>query len=140
MTPSWASAYAQRVGPAWPVRMVSYLAWVVDILQDRRTSCQGGSILGGGCSVFPSTQGAGRWNWYLLGKALAQKVRPSSLPLLLQSAFPDAMQPVVSSTAVAFTGAHVIGLPATASAQLAGLGTSVRAVSGVREAGRFCQE
>lgn len=60
VTPSWASAHAQRVGPAWPVRTVSYLAWVVDILQDRRTSCQGGSILGGGCSVFPSTQAAGR--------------------------------------------------------------------------------
>lgn len=39
MTPSWASAHAQRVGLAWPVRMVSYLAWVVDILQARRMGC-----------------------------------------------------------------------------------------------------
>lgn len=90
-------------------------------------------------SVFPSTQGAGRLGWRLLGKALALKVRPSSLPLLLQSAFLDTMGPVVSSTAAALMGAHVTGLPATAAAQLAGLGTSVRAVSGVREAGRFCQ-
>lgn len=46
---------------------------------------------------------------------------------------------VAGSTAVALMGAHVTVLLATAAAQLAGLGTSVRAVSGVWEAGRFCQ-
>lgn len=46
---------------------------------------------------------------------------------------------VVGSTAVALMGAYVTGLPATAAAQLAGLGTSVRTVSEVWEAGRFCQ-
>lgn len=90
-------------------------------------------------SVFPSTQGEGRLGWCLLDKALVQKVRPSSLPTLSQSAFLDIMGLVVSSTAVALTGAHVTGLLATAAAQLAGLGTSVRSVSGVWEAGRFCQ-
>lgn len=77
--------------------------------------------------------------WCLLGRALAQKVRPSFLLQPLQSAFLDTMGLVAGSTAVALMGAHVTVLLATAAAQLAGLGTSVRAVSGVWEAGRFCQ-
>lgn len=56
-------------------------------LSGRRSSGQEDGLSRGGgqharsdCSVFPSTQGAGRWGWCLLGKALVQKVRPSSLP------------------------------------------------------------
>lgn len=49
------------------------------------------------------------------------------------------MELVVSSAAVALMEAYVTGSQATASAQLAGLGTSVRAVSGFWEAGRFYQ-
>jgi hypothetical protein len=46
VTPSWASARAQRVGPAWPVRTVSSLTWVEDILWARRMGYGGDSILG----------------------------------------------------------------------------------------------
>lgn len=73
------------------------------------------------------------------GQGSRTQSEPLILPLLLQSAFLDTMELAVSSAAVALTGAHVTGLQATASAQLAGLGTSVRAVSGFWEAGRFCQ-
>lgn len=135
VTLSWASAHAQRVGPAWPVRMVSCLAWVVDILQARRMGCRGVAVVS---SLLPKVEES--WagvSW--AEPSLAQKVRPSFLPLPLQSAFLDTMGLVVGSTAVALMGAYVTVLLATAAAQLAGLGTSVRAVSGVWEAGRFCQ-
>lgn len=135
---SWASARAQRAGLAWPARMVSSLAQVVDTLQARRMGCRGGGVLWVAVvsSLPPPYRKVGLVS---PGQSPAQEVRPSSLRLLLQNAFLDTMGLVVGSTALALMGAYVTRLPATAAAQLAGLGTSVRAVSGVWEAGRFCQ-
>lgn len=67
----------------------------------------------------------------------SQTLPPKSLPF--QSAFLDTTELAVSLAAIALMGAHVTRSRATASAQLAGRGTSVRAVSGFWEAGSFCQ-
>lgn len=73
MTPSWASARAQRAGPAWPVRMVSCPASVVDT-----PSCLGGPLVRGpaswgGCGVWPSTDTDEK-------AGLVSPGRPSSYP------------------------------------------------------------
>lgn len=57
MTPSRASAHAQRAGPAWPVRKVSWLAWAVDMPSGLKGLPLEGQHPGGGCGVQPATQG-----------------------------------------------------------------------------------